>query len=45
MLQNAYLDVEIGFDTEENEPSKFLISLIFIRPRDSIFTELPRSYY
>ena len=22
MLQNAYLDVKIGFDTEENEPSK-----------------------
>ena len=22
MLQNAYLEVKIGFDTEENEPSK-----------------------
>ena len=22
MLQNAYLDAKIGFETEENEPSK-----------------------
>ena len=22
MLKNAYLDAKIGFDTEENEPSK-----------------------
>ena len=24
MLKNAYLDAKIGFDTEENEPSKVL---------------------
>ena len=29
MLQNAYLDAKIGFDTAENEPSKVLIFFNF----------------
>ena len=42
MLKNAYLDAKIGVDTAENEPSKVvLFSLIFIRPRDLIFTGGP----
>ena len=29
MLQNAYLDAKIGFDTEENEPPKVWGELFF----------------
>ena len=43
MLKNDYLDAKIGVDTGENEPSKVLYSyLIFIRPRDLIFTYVYR---
>ena len=40
MLQNAYLDVKIGFDTEENEPSKvFNFFLMLVVSSDLILTE------
>ena len=32
MLQNAYLDVKIGVDTEENEPSKVDLILVNFSP-------------
>ena len=32
MLQNAYLDVKIGVDTEENEPSKVDLILFNLNP-------------
>ena len=45
MLKNAYSDAKIGVDTEENEPSKVLyFDLIFIPPRDLIFTYVYRQY-
>ena len=39
MLQNAYLDVKIGFDTEENEPSKVFNFLILVVSSDLILIE------
>ena len=32
MLKNAYLDAKIGFDTEENEPSKVLYFIVSFNP-------------
>ena len=43
MLKNEYLDAKIGVDKEENEPPKVLyFHLIFIPPRDLIFTYVYR---
>ena len=38
MLQNAYLDAKIGFDTEENEPPQVWSELFIIH--DSLFIRL-----
>ena len=43
--ENVYLAEKIGVDTADNELSKVLQShFIFIRSRDSIFTDAPRPW-
>ena len=42
MRKNAYLDVKIGFDTTENEPSKVLYLLVnFNTPQRFNFCDPP----